>query len=156
MTKSILRFIFCLIGLLGFSIIIAEILKKWQLISKNISPVWVIMPILILFVVKEITNSPYIRNNSKLSPNIVNTSALIINIILIIISILALISIPFLWYGAIEEMAAQGGLQLNSYITKTNEVKNMSQAEWKTQQYNQGEKANWGVGGWYETFDISY
>jgi len=110
LTKPLLRFIICLIGLSGFGVIVAEALKKWQLISKNLSSVWVIMPILILFVVKEVTNSPYIRNNSKLSPNIVNTSAVIINIILMIILILALISIPFLWFGGLKEIAKQGHL----------------------------------------------
>jgi hypothetical protein len=109
MTKPLLRFISCLIGLSGFGVIVAEVLKKWQLISKNLSPVWVIVPILILFVAKEVTNSPHIRNKSKLSPNILNPTAVIINIILTIFSILALISIPFLWFGAIEETARNSG-----------------------------------------------
>ena len=109
MTKPLLRFISCLIGLSGFGVIVAEVLKKWQLISKNHSPVWVIVPILILFIAKEVTNSPNIRNNSKLSPNIFNSTAVIINIIITIFSILALISIPFLWFGAIEETARNAG-----------------------------------------------
>jgi len=109
MTKPLLRFISCLIGLSGFGVILAEVLKKWQLISINLSPVWVIVPILILFVAKEVTNSSHIRNNLKLPSNILNTSTLIINIILIIFSILALISIPFLWFGAIEETARNAG-----------------------------------------------
>jgi hypothetical protein len=33
----------------------------------------------------------------------------VINTILIIVSILALISIPFIWYGTIEELAGKGG-----------------------------------------------
>jgi hypothetical protein len=61
MTKPLLRFISCLIGLSGFGVIVAEVLKKWQLISKNLSPAWVIVPILILFVAKEVTNSPNIK-----------------------------------------------------------------------------------------------
>ncbi len=60
MIKPLLRFISCLIGLSGFGVIVAEVLKKWQLISKNLSPVWVIVPILILFVAKEVTNSSHI------------------------------------------------------------------------------------------------
>jgi hypothetical protein len=109
MAEPLLRFISFLIGLSGFGVIVAEVLKKWQLISKSLSSVWIIVPILILFVVKEATNSPNIRNNSKLSPNILNTSAVIINIILIIISILAIISIPLLWFGVIEETARSAG-----------------------------------------------
>ena len=113
MTELIQRFISYLLGLLGlsfFGFMVAEILKKWQLIDKSLSPVWVIVPILILFVVKKVTDSPYIRNNSKLSPNILNSSAVIINIILIILGILAIISIPFLWFGVIEETAGKAGL----------------------------------------------
>jgi hypothetical protein len=109
MTKPLLRFIICLLGLSGFGVIVAEILKKWQIISKNFSPLGVIVPILILFLVKEVSNSPYIRNKSKLSPNILNTSEVIINIILIILGILTIISIPFLWFGAIEETAHKAG-----------------------------------------------
>jgi hypothetical protein len=108
MTELIPRFISNLIGLLGlsfFGFMVAEVLKKWQLIDKSFSSVWVIVPILIIFVVKKVTGSPYIRNNSILSPNIVHASAVIINIILIILGILAIISIPFLWFGVIEETA---------------------------------------------------
>jgi hypothetical protein len=109
MTEPLLRFISYLIGLSGFGIIVAEVLKKWQLISENLSLLWVIVPILILFVVKEVTNSAYIRNNLKLSPKILNASAKMINIILIILSILVIISIPFLWFGVIEETARSAG-----------------------------------------------
>ena len=112
MTELILRFISYLIGLLGlsfFGFMVAEILKKWQLIDKSLSSVWVIVPILILFVGKKVTDSPYIRNNSKLSPNILNASAVIINIILIILGILAIISIPFLWFGFLVETARAAG-----------------------------------------------
>ena len=109
MTGPLLRFISCLIGLSGFGVIVAEVLKKWQLINKSLSFVWIIVPILILFVVTEVTNSPYIRNNSKLSPNILNITAVILNIILITIGILAIISIPFLWFGVIEETVVKAG-----------------------------------------------
>jgi hypothetical protein len=51
---------------------------------------------------------PYIRNDVNLSPKVLNTTRAIRDIILIIFSILALISIPLLWYGVIEELAKQG------------------------------------------------
>ena len=108
MTELIPRFISYLAGLLGlsfFGFMVAEILKKCQLIDKSLSSLWVIVPILIIFVVKKVTDSPYIRENSILSPNILHVSAVIINIILIILGILAIISIPYLWFGVIEETA---------------------------------------------------
>ena len=109
MTKTLLRLITCLIGLSGFGIIVAEILKKWQLVSKNLGLTWIISPILILFVCREVTSSSYIKENQKLSPNLVNIFAVIVNIIFIIISIFVCISIPFLWFGTIEELGRRGG-----------------------------------------------
>ena len=112
MTELIPRFISYLSGLLGlsfFGFMVAEILKKWQLIDKSLSSVWVIVPILIIYIVKKVTASPYIRNNSILSPNVLHALAVIINIILIILGISAIISIPFLWFGVIEETARNTG-----------------------------------------------
>jgi hypothetical protein len=112
MAELIPRVISYLSGLLGlsfFGFMVAEILKKWQLIDKSLSSVWVIVPILIIYIVKKVTASPYIRNNSILSPNILHALAVIINIILIILGISAIISIPFLWFGVIEETARNTG-----------------------------------------------
>lgn len=105
--KSILWLLFCLSGLLGFGVIVAEVLKKWHFISKRLNILWVIAPILVLFIVKQATQSTYLRTRLNLSPNYVNRSQTAINIILIILGILALISLPFLWYGVIEELATQ-------------------------------------------------
>ena len=108
MKELISSFISYLSGLLGlsfFGFMVAEILKKWQLIDKSRSSVWVIVPILIIFLVKKVTASPYIRNNSILSSNTLHALAVIINIILIMLGISAIISIPFLWFGVIEETA---------------------------------------------------
>jgi hypothetical protein len=107
LTKSLLWFIFSLLGLAGFGVIVVEILKKWNLISRSLSPIWVTAPILVLFIAKLAAHSPYLRTRLNLSPNYVNRSQTVINIILVILGILALISLPFLWYGVIEELAAQ-------------------------------------------------
>ncbi len=99
--------------LLGFSslgVIVTEVLKKWQLVSKDLSPVWVIGPLLILFMAKKATGSSYFRASSKLSPNILKASEKIIEIILIVLAILAIISIPFLWFGVIEELAGKANV----------------------------------------------
>ena len=106
--KSILWFIFCLLGLSGFGVIVAEVLKKWHFISEGFSIAWVIAPILTLFIVQQAIQSSYVRRNFNLSPLIVSRSRTIINIILVILGILALISLPFLWYGVIEELASPG------------------------------------------------
>ena len=105
--KSILWYIFCLLGLCGFGVIVAEVLKKWHFIREDLNVVWVIAPILILFIVKQATQSSYARHHLNLSPRVVDRSSTVINILLVILAIFALISLPFLWYGVIEELAAQ-------------------------------------------------
>ena len=106
--KSILWFFSCLIGLAGFGIIVTEILKKWQIIGKTLSPVWIIAPIWLLFIVKKVPLSPFLIDRLHLSPKVVKRATSIINIIWIIFAIGAVISLPFLWYGVIKELAMQG------------------------------------------------
>ncbi|MDJ0986227.1 MAG: hypothetical protein QNJ26_11850 [Desulfobacterales bacterium] len=105
--KSISWFIFCLLGLSGFGVIVAEVLKKWHFISEDLSVVWVVAPILILYIVQQATQSSYVRRYFNLSSHFVSRSRTIINIILVILGVFALISLPFLWYGVIEELASQ-------------------------------------------------
>ncbi len=105
--KSILWLLFCLSGLLGFGIIVGEVLKKWHFISQSLNIVWVIAPILILFIAKQAFQSTYLRTRLNLSPQFVQRSTTIINIIWVILGLMALISLPFLWYGVIEELATQ-------------------------------------------------
>ena len=105
--KSIFWFIFCLLGVSGFGVIVAEVLKKWHFINEDLSIAWVIAPILTLFIVQQAVQSSYVRHYFNLSPHIVSRSRTIINIILVILGIFALISLPFLWYGVVEELASQ-------------------------------------------------
>jgi hypothetical protein len=62
-----------------------------------------------IFVSKAFFSSAYIKNHPKFSPIIIKRIVAIINTIFIIITILVLVSIPFLWYGTIEELASTGG-----------------------------------------------
>ncbi len=106
-TKSLLLYFICLLGLSGFGIIVIEILKKWQLVNSNLSPVWTIAPILILFSIKQATTSHYWIDKLHLSPIVVKRITILINFILISLGLLALISLPILWFGVIEELAGQ-------------------------------------------------
>lgn len=106
-TKSLLVYFLCLLGLCGFGIIVFEILKKWQLIHASMSPAWIIAPILILFGVKQAITSHYWINSLNLSPIVVKRIRFLINGILIILGLLAITSLPFLWYGVIAELASQ-------------------------------------------------
>jgi hypothetical protein len=106
-TKSLLLNFLCLLGLCGFGIIVFEILKKWQLFSSHLSPLWIIAPVLILFSVKQATTSPHWIHKLNLSPIVVKRLSILIKITWICLGILALISIPFLWFGVIEELASQ-------------------------------------------------
>ena len=105
--KSILWFIFCLLGLFGFGVIVSEVLKKWHFINQSLNILWVIAPILILFIAKQALHSAYLIARLNLSPQFVHRSTTTFNIILVILGILALISLPFLWFGVIEELATQ-------------------------------------------------
>ena len=106
LSKELFRFIFILLGITGFGIIVYEILKKWSFIdNKSYSFIWIIIFILTLFVCKKFFNSPYISNHPKFSPIVTKNIVLIINTLFVIITIIILISIPFIWYGTIEELA---------------------------------------------------
>ena len=105
--KSILIFIFYLLGLFGFGVIVAEVLKKWKIISQSASSLWIIVPIWTLYIIKQATRSPAWRDKLNLSPRAIHRSNTIINVILVILGLMALISLPFLWYGIIEELAVQ-------------------------------------------------
>jgi hypothetical protein len=107
LAKELFRNIFILLGLSGFGIIVYEILIKWEFLGRNYSFLWVIVPILILFVCKSFINSTYIRNHPKFSPTMTKRIVSTINIVLTVVTILIIISIPFLWYGVIKELAGK-------------------------------------------------
>ncbi|THB80602.1 MAG: hypothetical protein D3926_06335 [Desulfobacteraceae bacterium] len=111
--KTLLRILACLGGLSGFGVIAAEILKKWEIIDPDLSLLWVVSPILLLYLCMEALNAPLIRDNKKLPEGLVKPLARGVHIILILVSILAVISIPFIWFGTIEQLAG-GGELINS------------------------------------------
>ncbi len=108
-SKEIFRTIFILLGLSGFGVIVYEILIKWNFLGRKYGFFWVIVPILVLFMGKSFINSSYISNHPKFSPIMTKRIILVLNIILTIMTILVLISIPFIWYGTIEELAGKNG-----------------------------------------------
>ena len=105
MRTPLLKFIVSLLGLSGLAVIITEVFKKWGFISTTLSPVWVVIPVLMLYIAKKITHYSYIRNRTNLPPNLLKSASAVINAILIILFILTVIAIPFVWFGAIEESA---------------------------------------------------
>jgi len=107
--KEIFRYTLVLLGLAGLGIIASEMLRKWQIVDKSANPIWILSPIFILFFCKEIFNSSYIENKKIFSKRQTEIALKIINAILVIITILILISIPFIWYGTIEELAGKQG-----------------------------------------------
>lgn len=107
--KEILRTVICLAGLSLLGVLVADILKKWQLISNSLSTVLVIIPILALFIVIEIIHSPYIIDSQELSPNTIRVLSKTLQITLLIISILVVVSAVFIWFGAIETTIRSSG-----------------------------------------------
>jgi hypothetical protein len=107
--QHILRYVLVLFGLAGVGIIVFEVLRKWQFMGKATNPLWIVAPIFILFFCKEIFSASYLVNKQIISKHHSEISFKLINALLVIIAILILISIPFIWYGTIEELAGRAG-----------------------------------------------
>ena len=107
--KQILRYALVLFGLAGIGIIGFEVLRKWQILDEIDSPIWILVPIFFLFLCKEVFKSSYLGNKQIVSERQTEIALKLINAILVIISILILLSIPFVWYGTIEELAGKEG-----------------------------------------------
>lgn len=97
------------LGLTGLGIIVAEILGKWNILGEDKQPFWIVIPIIMLFFGNEFVNSETFRNNQKLSQAQTRRIVRFTNALLIIISIVVLVSIPFIWFGTVEELAGQSG-----------------------------------------------
>ncbi len=105
-TVAILWLIPGSLGIAGLGVIVAEMMKKWELVSKESSIVWVIIPVLIIFWGRIFTGSNYMKQFSRTSPEAAKQVNRIMNILLIVISFITLASIPFIWFGTIEQLAA--------------------------------------------------
>ena len=107
--KATIRFFIAISGLAGLGIIVHEVLKKWQLIGPDRGILWTIVPLWALLALKEASTSPGFRERFRMPPRLAGVLAPVVNAFLIILAILALISIPFLWFGIIEDLAKGGG-----------------------------------------------
>lgn len=107
--NAIIRVVTTLAGLAGLGIIVHEVLKKWQWFDGGRSILWTIAPLWNLFICKETATATYFQERFKLSPRVAGALKATLNGILIVLAILALVSIPFLWFGIIEELAKGGG-----------------------------------------------
>ncbi len=109
MTQSLIRFFACLLGLSGMGVIVGETLKKWQIIGEDLSLAWVVVPILLLFVSREVAINFFIKDNKRISPDLAGRLTFVVNLVFFIGSIAVFVSIPCLWFGVIEELASKGG-----------------------------------------------
>jgi len=100
--KELVRLIICLAGLAMMSTLIADILKEWRIIGITRNPSWVIIPVLTVFIIKELTYSPYVKDNPNLPPAVFSTLDRVFQVLLVVLGILMMISVPFVWFGAIK------------------------------------------------------
>ncbi len=107
--KTLIRFSATIAGLAGLGIIVHEVLRKWQLVDPGRGILWTIVPMWVLFVVKEATASTWLKEQARLPPRLVSALGGVVSAVLIILAVMALISIPFIWFGVIEELASGGG-----------------------------------------------
>ena len=100
--KEFVRLMICIVGLSLMCTLFTDILKGWHIFSSSLNLAWVIIPVLVVYIIKELTYSPYIKDNPNWSPKVFCTLDKIFEILLLILSILLIISVPFVWYGAID------------------------------------------------------
>ncbi len=108
--KTVVRHVTAVAGLAGLGVIIHEVLQKWHLVSQGRGILWSIIPLWLLYVLKESLSSQWCRESARLPPPFYSVLAAGVRALLIVLGILALISIPFLWFGVIEELATGGGV----------------------------------------------
>ena len=107
--KATFRFVIAIAGLAGLGIIVHEVLKKWQLIGADRGILWTIIPLWALLAFKEAAASLWFREKFRMPAGLAFALTSVVSALLVILAILALISIPFLWFGIIEELAGKGG-----------------------------------------------
>ncbi len=107
--KTTFRFFIAISGLAGLGIIVHEVLKKWQLIGSQRGIFWSILPLWGLLALREASTSRWFRDKCRMPPRLAGALAGVVSALLVILAILALISIPFLWFGIIEDLAKGGG-----------------------------------------------
>jgi hypothetical protein len=103
------RIVATLAGLAGLGVIVHEVLQKWQVIGPTVGVLWTIAALWILWACREATRSARFQARLRLAERPVRGIAAAVSIILTILAILALTSIPFLWFGIIRELARGGG-----------------------------------------------
>lgn len=107
MATGRLRILIASSGIAGFGVIVGEVLKKWQLIDAAASILWVICPILLLFWCNELLHSAFLRKQEKIRPLTYRVLTRTIKALLLIGFLVLVASVPFLWYGAIKELAVK-------------------------------------------------
>jgi hypothetical protein len=103
MWRSSISFAVTLFGISCFCYILSEVIKKIKWISDEFSALWIILPVCLLYSIKELSKSRRFKDYVSLSPDKTKYLEKLFNTLLILFSVLAVIAIPFLWYGVILE-----------------------------------------------------
>lgn len=103
------RHIVMLAGLSGLGIILAEILKKWELLPEKMPIAWGVGWVWLCYAGAEFTKSAMMKKLSDRHPGMSDVICRVVNGVFVVIAVLTLLSIPFIWFGTIEELAGQGG-----------------------------------------------
>jgi hypothetical protein len=100
--KEFVRLMICIVGLSLMCTLFTDILLGWHIFSSSLNLACVIIPVLVVFIIKELAYSPYIKDNPDWSPKVFYTLDKMFEILVLILSILLIISIPFVWYAVID------------------------------------------------------
>ncbi len=104
---KISRLIACILGLLGFSVIIAECLNSFELFDFRVKIAFVAVPLLLVFLLSELVHNILKKkmDSSAAGKKKYQRLVTIYNLILFLLFIALVVSIPFLWWGVIEKLA---------------------------------------------------
>ena len=103
--SNVIRLVIALLGISAVGFVVIDMLKKWQLLNQTISPTWIIVPLYGLFLSKELINSAWMKNNRYVSEETLTYMGRAVEILLILIFFIIIISLPFIWIGAIETVS---------------------------------------------------
>lgn len=103
--SNIVRFVLALLGISGAAFIVTDMLRNWKIVNSAFSPAWLIIPLNVLFISREVVNSAWIRQSGKISAKTLRYMSRALEILVIFLFIILLVSIPFVWNGAIDTVS---------------------------------------------------
>ena len=82
---------------------LVEVFKKYGLLGKEFFHLYIIIPVCVLYLIRELIRFKRISNLININSNRIASLEILFQAMLIVFAVVAVIAIPFLWYGVILE-----------------------------------------------------